>query len=144
VPALVLSVVLWALLCRQLELFPFDGHTPLHEDPARWAWHLALPWIAIALPFAGAYVPVLRASMLEARSADWVRTARAKGLREGAVVRRHVLRTSLAAPVSLLGLDVSHAIGGYVSTSRTCSGSPASAHWRRTAYAGSTSPPSSR
>jgi peptide/nickel transport system permease protein len=114
VPTLVLSGVLWAILCRRLEVFPFDGYTPLTDDPAQWAWHLALPWLAVALPFAGAYVPVLRAGMLEARSADWVRTARAKGLRERVVVRRHMLRTSLAAPVSILGLDLSHAFGGYV------------------------------
>jgi peptide/nickel transport system permease protein len=114
VPSLVLSGVLWAVLCERLELFPYEGYTPLTSDPARWAWHLALPWIAVALPFAGAYTPVLRAGLLEARSADWVRTARAKGLREGAVLRRHVLRTSLAAPVSILGLDLSHAFGGYV------------------------------
>ena len=114
VPSLVLSTVLWTLLCRQAGLFPYDGSTPLHENPAAWAWHLALPWIAVALPFAGAYVPVLRAAMLEARSADWVRTARAKGLRERTVVWRHMFRASLAAPVSILGLDLSHAFGGYV------------------------------
>jgi peptide/nickel transport system permease protein len=114
VPSLVLSVVFWTILCERLEVFPYEGYTPLLENPVRWAWHLTLPWIAIALPFAGAYVPILRGSMLEARNADYVRTARAKGLRERTVLRRHVLRTSLAAPVSVLGLDLSHAFGGYV------------------------------
>ena len=114
VPTLVLSVVLWTILCERFEVFPFDGYTPLTENPARWAWHLLLPWIAVALPFAGAYTPVLRASMLDVRSADWVRTARAKGLSERAVVRRHMLRSSLTAPVSILGLDLSHAFGGFV------------------------------
>ena len=114
VPTLVLTIVLWTILCQQLEVFPYEGYTPLTEDPARWAWHLALPWVAVALPFAGAYTPVLRAAMLDARGADWVRTARAKGLRERVVVRRHMLRTTLATPVSVLGLDLSHAFGGYV------------------------------
>ena len=59
-------------------------------------------------------MPVLRAGMLEARSADWVRAARGKGLRERTVVWRHMFRSSLAAPVSILGLDLSHAFGGYV------------------------------
>jgi len=114
IPSLVLSVVLWTLLCERAELFPFDGYTPLTEDPARWAWHLALPWVAAALPLAGAYVPVLRASLLEVRAADWVRTARAKGLSERAVVRRHVFRNALGTPVTILGLDASHAFGGFV------------------------------
>ena len=114
VPSLVLSVVLWDALCDGPGIFPYEGYSPLLEDPARWAWHLTLPWIAVALPFAGAYVPVLRAGMLEARSADWVRAARGKGLRERTVVWRHMFRSSLAAPVSILGLDLSHAFGGYV------------------------------
>ena len=114
VPSLVLSVVLWTVLCERAELFPFDGYTPLTEDPARWAWHLALPWVAAALPLAGAYVSVLRAALLEVRAADWVRTARAKGLSERAVMRRHVLRNALATPVTILGLDASHAFGGFV------------------------------
>jgi len=114
VPSLVLSVVLWTVLCERAELFPFDGYTPLIEDPARWAWHLALPWVAAALPLAGAYVPVVRAALLDVRAADWVRTARAKGLTERAVVRRHVLRNALATPVTILGLDASHAFGGFV------------------------------
>ena len=119
-----LSVVLWTLLCERAELFPFDGYTPLTDDPARWAWHLALPWLATALPLAGAYVPVLRASLLEVRSADWVRTARAKGLSERTVVRRHVLRNALATPVSILGLDASHAFGGFVLYVETIFGVP--------------------
>ena len=124
VPSLVLSVVLWTVLCERAELFPFDGYTPLMEDPARWAWHLALPWVAAALPLAGAYVPVIRAGLLEVRSADWVRTARAKGLSERAVVRRHVLRNALATPVTIIGLDASHAFGGFVLYIETIFGMP--------------------
>lgn len=124
IPSLVLSVVLWTVLCERAELFPFDGYTPLTENPPRWAWHLALPWVAVALPLAGAYVPVLRAALLEVRSADWVRTARAKGLSEHAVVRRHVLRNALATPVTILGLDASHAFGGFVIYVETVFGVP--------------------
>ena len=102
------------LLSGEAELFPYEGYIPLHEDPGR----LGLaPRAAVDRrrpPFAGAVRPVLRAAMLEARSADWVRTARGKGLRERRVVWRHMLRASLAAPVSILGLDLSHAFGGYV------------------------------
>ena len=79
-----------------------------------WAWHLLLPWVAAGLPFAGAYVQIVRASLLETRGEDWVRAARAKGLSERAVVRRHVLRNALAPGVSIAGLDFSHAFGGFV------------------------------
>ena len=76
--------------------------------------HLLLPWIAAALPFAGAYVQVVRASLLDTVEADWVRTARAKGLDEKRLIRRHVLRNGLIPPVNIWGLDFSHAFGGFV------------------------------
>ena len=84
------------------------------DDPLQWAWHLLLPWIAAALPFAGAYAKVVRVSLLEAIELDHVRTARAKGLSERRVLRRHVLRNGLIPSVNIWGLDFSHAFGGYV------------------------------
>jgi peptide/nickel transport system permease protein len=86
---------------------------PLTADPLGWAQHLVLPWIAAALPFAGAYTQVVRASLLQTAGEDWVRTARAKGLSENRVLRRHVLRNALIPPVNIWGLDLSHAFGGY-------------------------------
>jgi peptide/nickel transport system permease protein len=74
---------------------------------------MLLPWIAAALPFMGAYVHVVRASLLDMVNEDWVRTARAKGVPERALLRRHVLRNGLIPPVSIWGLDFSHAFGGF-------------------------------
>jgi peptide/nickel transport system permease protein len=72
-----------------------------------------LPWIAASLPFAGAYVQIVRASLLGAVNEEWVRTARAKGLSERKVIRRHVLRNGLIPPVNVWGLDFAHAFGGF-------------------------------
>jgi peptide/nickel transport system permease protein len=55
----------------------------------------------------------VRASLLEAMDEEWVRAARAKGLSEKRVIRRHVLRNGLIAPVNVWGLDFSHAFGGF-------------------------------
>jgi peptide/nickel transport system permease protein len=114
VPSLVLAAVLWAYLSYKWRIFPQDGYVPLTENPIQWFWHLLLPWIAAALPFAGAYVQVVRAALVDTVDEDWVRTARAKGLTEKRVLRRHVLRNALISPMSLWGLDVSHAFGGFV------------------------------
>jgi peptide/nickel transport system permease protein len=113
VPSLVLAALLWGFLSYKWGIFPDEGYVPLTDDPVQWAWHLLLPWIAAAVPFAGAYVQVVRASLLEAADQEWVRTARAKGLSEKRVIRRHVLRNGLIPPVNLWGLDFSHAFGGF-------------------------------
>lgn len=113
VPSLVLAALLWGFLAHKWQLFPEEGYVPLTESPAQWAWHLLLPWLAAALPFAGAYVQVVRSSLLQAADEEWVRTARAKGLSEQQVIRRHVLRNGLIPPLNVWGLDFSHAFGGF-------------------------------
>jgi peptide/nickel transport system permease protein len=114
VPSLVLATLLWGFLSYRWRIFPAEGYVGLRESPWGWAKHLFLPWIAAALPFAGAYVHVVRASLLDTVDQDWVRTARAKGLPEKKVIRRHVLRNSLIPPLNIWGLDFSHAFGGFV------------------------------
>jgi peptide/nickel transport system permease protein len=113
VPSIVLAAFLWAFLSYKWQIFPQEGYVGLTDNPFEWFKHLLLPWIAAALPFAGAYVQVVRASLLDAVEADWVRTARAKGLDERRIVRRHVLRNGLIPPVNVWGLDFSHAFGGF-------------------------------
>jgi len=68
----------------------------------------------LALGSAGALARYTRSSMLEVINHDYVRTARAKGLREAAVIRRHVLRTSLPTIITLLGLGFGRVLGGTV------------------------------
>jgi peptide/nickel transport system permease protein len=114
VPTLVLAALLWTYLALEWRVFPDNGYVGFFENPAEWFWHLLLPWFAAALPFAGAYTQVVRASLLESADEGWVRTARAKGLSERDVLRRHVLRNALIPPVNLWGLDFSHAFGGFV------------------------------
>jgi peptide/nickel transport system permease protein len=113
VPSLVLAALLWGFLAYKWHLFPAEGYVPLTQDPLQWFWHLLLPWIAAGLPFAGAYVQLVRSSLLQTADRDWVRTARAKGLSERRILRRHVLRNGLIPPVTIWGLDFSHAFGGF-------------------------------
>ncbi len=114
VPSLVLAALLWGYLSYKWRIFPEEGYVGLTQDPLEWLWHLLLPWIAAALPFAGAYVQFVRSSLLQTIDQDWVRTARAKGLSEKRVIRRHVLRNGLIPAVNLWGLDFSHAFAGFV------------------------------
>jgi peptide/nickel transport system permease protein len=88
------------------------GYTPLTEDPWQWFLHLIFPWITLSILYIGFYARVLRADLLENESADYVRTARAKGLSPKRVLVKHMLRNSLITFVSLAGLDLGVLIGG--------------------------------
>jgi peptide/nickel transport system permease protein len=76
--------------------------------------HLVLPVLTLGLFFASIYVRITRAAMLEVRSHDYVRTARAKGVAPLRIARRHVLRNALLPVVTLIGLQAGALLGGAV------------------------------
>jgi peptide/nickel transport system permease protein len=88
------------------------GYTPFTQDPWQWFLHLIFPWITLSILYIGFYARVLRADLLEVQNADFVRTAKAKGLSPRGVLVRHMLRTSLITFVSLFGLDFGVLVGG--------------------------------
>jgi peptide/nickel transport system permease protein len=112
IPGFWLAAVMSHYLGFELGLFPNAGYVPLTEDPVQWAWHLALPWIALGILFVGVYSRVLHAAILEAMRTDYVRTARAKGLSERRIVLRHALRNALVPVIALWSLDFGAVIGG--------------------------------
>jgi peptide/nickel transport system permease protein len=77
---------------------------------------MVLPWITFAILYAGLYVRIIRANVMEAAADDYVRTARAKGAPESVVIRKHILRNALLPVVTLLGLDIGAALGGAIFT----------------------------
>jgi peptide/nickel transport system permease protein len=96
----------------KLGWFPNGGYVELTEDPIDWAYHLLLPWTALAILFIGFYSRVLRSNVLDTINEDYVRTARAKGLGERQIMIRHVLRNSMIPIVTLWGLDFGAVVGG--------------------------------
>jgi peptide/nickel transport system permease protein len=93
-------------------IFPNGGYVEFTKDPVDWAYHLILPWTALAILFIGFYSRVLRSNVLDTINEDYVRTARAKGLSERQIMIRHVLRNSLIPIVTLWGLDFGAVVGG--------------------------------
>jgi peptide/nickel transport system permease protein len=93
-------------------LFPNGGYVEFTEDPIDWAYHLILPWTALAILFIGFYSRVLRSNVLDTINEDYVRTARAKGLGERQIMIRHVLRNSMIPIITLWGLDFGAVLGG--------------------------------
>jgi peptide/nickel transport system permease protein len=118
-PAFLLGLIFLYLLFFQLHLagiglFPGSGYVPLTENPLRWAQHLLLPWFTIALVTAATYSRLTRGAMLDVLGEDYIRTARAKGLRERRVVYRHGLRSALTPVVTQFGIDLGTLLGGVI------------------------------
>ncbi len=100
---------------------PGGAYTPFTENPVMWAYDLLLPWLTLALLFSAQYARLTRAGMLETMGEDYVRTARAKGLRERRVVIKHGLRGTLTPILTIFGLDIGLLLGGAILTEKTFS-----------------------
>src|SRR5258706_2792936 len=111
-PNFLIALLLIFLFGVTLRWLPISGYV----DPMEELWDglrsLALPAITLGLALAAVSTRTLRSSMLEALSEDYIRTARAKGLSDGAVIRRHALKNALIPVVTVLGLQLGTLIGG--------------------------------
>jgi peptide/nickel transport system permease protein len=100
-----------------LPLLPGAGsYTPLTVDAWRWFTSLLLPWIVLAAAFAAFYARMVRGNLIDVLGEDYIRTARAKGLRERDVVYKHALRSALTPLVTMAGLDLGILLGGAILT----------------------------
>jgi peptide/nickel transport system permease protein len=113
-PVFWLAAIFLNYLTYKTSIFPSGGYVEFTANPLEWANHLILPWVTLAILYAGFYSRVLRSNMLDVMNEDYVRTARAKGLSERRVMNRHVLRNSLIPIVTLFGLDFGALLGGAI------------------------------
>jgi peptide/nickel transport system permease protein len=100
---------------------PGGSYVPITQNPVQWAHDLLLPWITLAFLNSASYARLTRAGMLETMSDDYIRTARAKGLRERTVVVKHGLRSALTPILTIFGLDLGLLLGGAILTESTYS-----------------------
>jgi peptide/nickel transport system permease protein len=98
------------------EMSPVTSHLTTWQKVTDIAGHLALPTIALALISYAAWSRFQRASMLDVLNSDYVRLARAKGLRWRTVLTRHALRTALIPLATVTALDIAAILGGAVVT----------------------------
>lgn len=116
IPSFSLGVMLILLLALHWRIFPAIGYVPWSRDPAGALRHLVLPAVTLGLGLAGALTRMVRSGVLEELGREYVRTARAKGLRPSAVITRHVLRNALLPALTVLGVQISVLLGGAVIT----------------------------
>jgi peptide/nickel transport system permease protein len=96
------------------QLFPAGGYVAPWEDFGGFLAHVALPAFTLGLILLAHISRQVRSEMSEVLSADYIRAARLKGIREGRVIRRHALPNSLAPAVAVISLDIGYLLGGII------------------------------
>jgi peptide/nickel transport system permease protein len=112
-PSFLLGLVFLQVFALRLGLFPVGGYG---VDAADHVWHALLPALTLAAIGATTYARIVRAEMIETLRADYVRTARMKGVPEGRIVVRHALRNALLPVVTIVGLTLPILVSGAVVT----------------------------
>jgi len=111
------GIMLIILFALQLRWFPSSGmSSPYGSGVADVLWHLVLPAVTLGTASAAALARLTRSSVLEIIRQDYVRSARAKGLAEHAVIARHVLKNAINPIITVLGLQVGFLLGGAILT----------------------------
>jgi peptide/nickel transport system permease protein len=116
VPVFVVGYVLIYLFAIELGWLPVQGYQRLADGVGGFLERLVLPSVTLAVIYIALIARITRASVLEVLGADYVRTARAKGLSELPVLARHVVRNAAVPIVTVIGLGVALLIGGVVVT----------------------------
>ncbi len=116
VPHFWLGLIAILYLAVATGIFPASGFVPLGQDPVDNLRHLVLPSVILGTGLAAIIMRQTRSAMLDNLSADFVRTARAKGLPNRTVIGRHALRNSLLVVVTIVGLQLGGLISGAVVT----------------------------
>ena len=121
-PSFWIALVLSYVVGYRLGWTPIAGYCEVVSVPEAancgglvdWAYHMILPWFALAIVQAGIYVRFVRAEVMETMTQDYVRTARAKGAPERTVMKDHILRNALLPVVTILGMDIGLLLGGAI------------------------------
>lgn len=123
-PSFFLALMIIKILAFDLAIFPVGGMTTTGTSGTGFAYfidviyHMFLPFLVLTTLEVGSLMRYTRTSMLEVIRQDYIRTARAKGLKESVVIYKHALRNALIPIVTILGLSLPGLFGGAMITER--------------------------
>jgi len=115
-PAFFIGVFLLKFFAIKWQLVAIPEYVPISDGFGLWLQGLLLPGLTLALLYMAGYIRMTRAFVLESMSEDYVRTARAKGLKSRRVLVKHSMRAALTPLVTLVGLDFAALMGGAIIT----------------------------
>jgi peptide/nickel transport system permease protein len=112
-----LMLIVFVVVKAPWSPFPLPGgYTSPTDDFFGWLLSMVLPWVTLAFAYSAIYTRFVRSQILEISTEDYIRTARAKGLKEGTVLGKHTMRAALAPIVTMAGLDFAGLLGGAILT----------------------------
>jgi len=114
IPSFWLGIVAIFLMARYAPGITTIGYVPFTEDPTENLQRMALPVLALALPMVANLSRLLRSSMLDAMSQDFIRTARAKGAGRSRILYIHALRNALIPFITSVGVSMGYLLGGSI------------------------------
>ncbi|MEA2294771.1 MAG: peptide/nickel transport system permease protein [Solirubrobacteraceae bacterium] len=111
------SIYLFSTDIGKFPIFDATGnYANLWDNPSQWFSSLILPWLVLATTFAAVYARFMRSNLVDVLDEDYIRTARAKGLKERNVVFRHGVRSAITPIITIFGLDLGILFGGAILT----------------------------
>jgi peptide/nickel transport system permease protein len=114
VPSFWLGLTLILIFSVRLGWLPASGYVPFRDDPVENLRRLLLPAITLGTYLAATLMRFIRSDMIQVLNADYIRTARAKGLREKSVIMRHAMKNALIPVLTVAGLEIGALLGGAV------------------------------
>lgn len=116
IPSFVIGYLLIWMIALHWQLLPVQGYAPIAQGFWKWLSHLVLPAITLSIIYLALIARVTRASVAEALSEDYIRTARSKGISELRVLTRHALANAAVPIITVIGIGIGLLIGGVVVT----------------------------
>ncbi|OBR54659.1 ABC transporter permease [Paraburkholderia tropica] len=114
VPVFIVGYVLILLFARWMHLLPVQGYQPISDGLTGFAKRLVLPTLSLSAPYIALIARIVRTSVIEVMNEDYIRTARAKGLTELAVLMKHALRNAAVPIITIIGVSIAMLISGVV------------------------------
>lgn len=114
IPNFWLATLLVLVFALKLRWLPAGGYTPFLEDPVKNLQRMILPALSLGIVSSALLLRIMRASMIEVLSSDYIRTAKAKGASDGTVIRRHGLRNAAIPYLTVGAVEFGFLFGGVV------------------------------
>lgn len=114
IPDFWFGLILISIFSVGLAWFPTGGYTPISQDFFGWVRSMTLPALALAFTQMGVIARMTRSSMLEVMGQDYIRTAKAKGMKKHIIIFKHALRNALVSVVTVIGVMTGVLLGGAI------------------------------